>query len=46
MTLPELADKLAAIDLAVIEDPQIRQQVELARVLRDALNWKPEPGSE
>ncbi len=46
MTLPELADRLAAIDLAAIEDPQLRQQVEFAQVLRGALNWKPEPGSE
>jgi hypothetical protein len=46
MTLPELAERIGQLDLAAIEDPQLRQQVEFARVLRDALTWEPESESE
>jgi hypothetical protein len=45
MTLPELAERIGQIDPATIEDPQTRQQVEFARVMRDALNWEPKPES-
>jgi hypothetical protein len=46
MTLPQLADRLGSIDLSAIEDLETRQQVEFARILRDALNWEPQPESE
>jgi hypothetical protein len=45
-TLPELADDLGSIDPSSIEDMQMRQGVEFARVLRDAVNWERRSGSE
>ena len=46
MTLGELANALGSIDLDTIEDPNLRQQLQAARVMRDALSWEPKPESE
>ncbi len=43
MTAPELADALASIDPATIADPNVRAQLQAARVLRDALRWEQKP---
>jgi hypothetical protein len=46
MTLAELANALGSIDLDTIEDPNLRQQLHAARVMREALNWEPKHDSE
>jgi hypothetical protein len=46
MSLPELASALSSINPDTIEDPNVRTQLHAARVLRDALSWERQPGSE
>jgi hypothetical protein len=46
MTLAQIAKATSWIDPASIDDPQIRQQVKAAQVLRDLLYSEPKPPSE